>query len=1458
MKSYSGCDAISFPIASGRTCLLLFASALLFSAVTVSGPSHAAVSLAGMARIEATDAPTQDDTLTLFRGYMSLGLLPEAASLLERRVRTGTFPVAAAGALFDALAEAQARFDSPEALIAVCETALRSGVRTPRVLYLYGTGLRRAPGHAGEASAVLAQVGPESPNHFLALYALGQIAAERGDRAAAETLFRRVEQGVGESGGDAYLARRAARSRAEILLAAGRGAESGPVFQSLMRVGKEPLDRIGLAASGDDPVPALERIPAETVAGLPLMERTRFLLLLGGLAREGGRYGIATERLAQAEKELQEAISSAPPFSLEPPDRFGIVESLRIQVQRLQSLLQGTSPAGSLPEEDVRAEAVELLTGLLFADWTVSRAAAVTRTEGVRFLTSDEVRRVLRRIEYVVLDGVEVDRMVEEMSATLDTLQNLGHPIQRYRSLARLEKRQKEIQRIRDRILERRTATESGVESVRDGDGSLLLRDLGQFIVELGSIRSAAAELREFTRAHFDIFRKKMEPFRETGEPGRQGIRDAYADAGRLTEKLLPPMKTFEERERIATWERRKPQWIALRAKIRRQLADALIGESRRLRQDPGEEAQQKSFAALREVVSLLSGDRLAPEDAADVAVQSGSLLAEGRGRWEEYPGRSAGEGEKEMISRILPLLPAESSSGPRSEESLYLQAALRLAVKDPRAGSVAREFLEKYPSSRLAAEIAVRLGHEALLAGNAAGAVPLYGVASGGDPEASAVGRYMLAWLRFRSGDAGDAVRELAPVLSDPSYACVDPSPFERAILSLSVRAWKEIPPERLEAYPPVRARTCGGKALLVTLWEADEKEGEASRAAAVGDIASRQFPSEEGAAAIESRTVEALLRAGREREALDRALGLREKYGPGSDWSRSQTPLVRQRTAVEMAAVLRNLSERMFDEGIRSGERSAMSSAAAAMGEYFAWKGGSGSPEDETLQLKWGIALLRSGDRKSGVGILKSLAGKQPGDATGERAALLYAEAMVAGYERKEETAQGAEEASLFLLKEYPSGKAVSIALRASSSLLSDREYGPAKRVAEGVEKNRFATGASVPQARLIQAEAAVFEGDLAKAGAKAAAVMADPASGADPGAAQRARDLYLLSSLKEIDGKISVGDTKGAAAMLDELSLRFPEAPEAPTYLLRAMRLHALGGDPEMATRSGFRFLRDYPRREEAMEVASVVGPLLEERKEFARAGELYDNVALLFPKNDVSRQFLFHAAGLAESHGSPDIAARRFSVYAARYPVPVWMWTYATLYVGLAAGQRGDSKTSLRLLEEGLRKVDAGGNEEFPREVAELAGRAHIAVGENWAEQFRKTRLVVPLEKSLAIKDRFFHLALGDFAKAERGGPLELSLLSSRLSGDLFLEYGKEILGSQRPKGLTGSDREGYEEALKSRARTFFERSVDWYTGALERLEKEGGTPDLAMPLRKQLEVAQALLGSTMAAKEGKVQ
>jgi len=1099
---------------------------------------------------------------------------------------------------------------------------------------------------------------------------------------------------------------------------------------------------------------------------------------------------------------------------------------------------------------------VELLVGMLFADRIVSLAAADTPSpEGFRFLTAEEIAEIVRRIEEVSLDGTEVDRLVERMAATLDTLQNLGHPIQRYRRLAQLEKSQEEIHRLRERIRERREATVATIEVGRGGDAPRLLKDVGLFLKELDVIRSMAAETREFTKRYFDILRKKEEPAETAEEPLDRVMREtiAYAD-GRVT-ALLPVVRILEERERAAAWERRKPDLLALRAVVGRQLADALIGQARRLRSEPGEPARRESLAALERAVSLLTGDRLAPGDAPDVAVGIGSVLSEGRGRWERYPGPEADEKEKELIARVLPLLPREGISGLRREEGLYLRTALGLAVKDPGAPSAARELLERYPASPLSSEIGVRLGHDALLAGNTAAAISRYrAAADAGNPEASSVARYMLAWVRFQSGNADGAIRELSQPLSDPSFPCGDPSPFEREVVSLSVRAWRESPLERLDAYPPVNAGTCGGKVLLTALWEAEGKRGEASRAADVRDVASRRFPSDANAAALEMETVESLLRGGREREALDRALTLRGKYGPGSAWAQSQSASVREKTAKDLAGMYRTLAGKKFDEGIRSGERSAFSSSAALMAEYFQMKGDDPSNEDGELRLKWAIALLGSGDREGGVLLLEELVGEQRSDATGERAAVLYAETMIAGYERKETPAEDAEDSILLLLEEHPSEKSASLGLRASSAFLAAREEERARRVAAEVEGNRAATPAQITQARLILAESALFEGDVATARGESSIVLSNPSVGVDAGA--RAKDLYLLSSLKEAGGKETAGDLLGAAAVFEEVSLRFPGAPEVPIYLLRAMRLYEKGGDPEGAIRSGLRFRKDFPRREEAAEVASVVGPLFEEKKAFNEAGDLYESVAERFPKSEGAPRFLFHAARLAEEHGPPEAAEKRFNAYRARYADPRWTWTYATLYMGLAGWRRGETKASIRLMEEGLRKADAGVEEDAPGEFLELAGKARIAVGENWAEQFRRTRLLVPLDKSLAIKDRFFRRALGAFEKVESEAPLEVALQASLLSGDLFVEYGKAILASQRPKGLKGDDREGYEEALRERAGSFYERSLDRYAGALDRLEDEEGPADLAVPIRKRLETAQALLEETMTAKEGK--
>ena len=225
---------------------------------------------------------------------------------------------------------------------------------------------------------------------------------------------------------------------------------------------------------------------------------------------------MAVDRLTRAGKELEEALSAASfsPRGVGPLRGCGVPPATARRTPARPARARFPEPA---PDEAARAEVVELLVGMLLADQTVSLAAAAPSARSLRYLTAAEIAEIVRRIEEVSLGGIEVDRLVERMAATLDTLQNLGHPIQRYRRLARLEKSQKEIHLLRERIRERRDATVATIEAGRDGDAPGLLKDVGLFLKELDEIRSIAAETRDFTKQYFDILRKKEEPRGEGG-----------------------------------------------------------------------------------------------------------------------------------------------------------------------------------------------------------------------------------------------------------------------------------------------------------------------------------------------------------------------------------------------------------------------------------------------------------------------------------------------------------------------------------------------------------------------------------------------------------------------------------------------------------------------------------------------------------------------------------------------------------------------------------------------------------------------------------------------------------------------------------------------------------------------------------------------------------------------------
>src|SRR4030067_1939490 len=100
-----------------------------------------------------------------------------------------------------------------------------------------------------------------------------------------------------------------------------------------------------------------------------------------------------------------------------------------------------------------------------------------------------------------------------------------------------------------------------------------------------------------------------------------------------------------------------------------------------------------------------------------------------------------------------------------------------------------------------------------------------------------------------MRRGGGGGAA--LAPAAA--AFRCVNPSPFEQAVLALSVRAWRESPFGSLRLYAPVREGTCGGRLLLLSLAMDEEKRGGEDRAALAYEVLAEGFAGDAAARGYE-----------------------------------------------------------------------------------------------------------------------------------------------------------------------------------------------------------------------------------------------------------------------------------------------------------------------------------------------------------------------------------------------------------------------------------------------------------------------------------------------------------------------------------------------------------------------------------------------------------------------------
>jgi tetratricopeptide (TPR) repeat protein len=196
-------------------------------------------------------------------------------------------------------------------------------------------------------------------------------------------------------------------------------------------------------------------------------------------------------------------------------------------------------------------------------------------------------------------------------------------------------------------------------------------------------------------------------------------------------------------------------------------------------------------------------------------------------------------------------------------------------------------------------------------------------------------------------------------------------------------------------------------------------------------------------------------------------------------------------------------------------------------------------------------------------------------------------------------------------------------------------------------------------------------------------------------------------------------------------------------------------------------------------------------------------------------ETRRDALWQAAELQEQSGHIEKAQELYAKYVHTYPAPVAeaievCFKLAQLY------QTTGPAEQVRYWQQQLLTAASEDVVENNERVRYLAAKSALAIADDYIEAFESVALVAPLKKTLPKKKNAMALAVASLEKVN-GYALQETITEATFKiGELYAEFGKALMTSERPGELSGDELEQYELLLEEQAIPFEEKAIRYHT------------------------------------------
>ena len=298
---------------------------------------------------------------------------------------------------------------------------------------------------------------------------------------------------------------------------------------------------------------------------------------------------------------------------------------------------------------------------------------------------------------------------------------------------------------------------------------------------------------------------------------------------------------------------------------------------------------------------------------------------------------------------------------------------------------------------------------------------------------------------------------------------------------------------------------------------------------------------------------------------------------------------------------------------------------------------------------------------------------------------------------------------------------------------------------------------------------------------------------------------------SIYKQAEQARDKNDLKAAVQLFERVGTAAPQSPVRATAEYDAAAAQIALKDWDAAAHTLEDFRRSYPDNPLQQEVGGKLAAVYTEQGKWALAAGEFERISIARKDPQLARGALWQAAELYEKAGARGPAAAAYQRYVELNPQPLEAAVEARYRLSRIARQDGNGGRELAWMKD-LLQADQGGGSARTDRTRYLGATAALALAAPVYDEYHKVALVEPLKAQLKLKKAKLEEVLKAYSVAADYGVADVATQSTYRIAELYHDFGRALLASQRPKGLSKDELEQYDVLLEEQAYPFEEKAI----------------------------------------------